>query len=395
MRGKIRVVVRCRGYVGDEVRGNGSCVKVKDGVSLQIMSNNEKKPPLEFTFDKVLGPTARQTDVWALSKPLITSVVDGFNVTIFAYGQTGSGKTHTMSGDGSGMDGEGVIPRSIRELFDVLESKDEFYQYSVSCYFVELYVDKLIDLFSPPASRSSDAPKLTIHMDAHKMVYVKVRRSDKMFRKAATSKIGSSNSSLRLSQNAVVHPAPDADTLISLWSEGDAGRNVASTLLNSRSSRSHTTLSVIVTTRNRATGATTRAKMSLIDLAGSERVKKSGVAGQGMKEATSINKSLSALSSVICSLSNSSRHVPYRDSALTRLMRDSLGGNSKTLMLVAVPPGKGSVDETMMSLHYAARARMIRNKSVKGAGGGGGDDGEEMERLRMEVEALRRGTVPA
>ena len=246
----------------------------------------------------------------------------------------------------------------------MLEARSEFYDYSVSCYFVELYVNKLNDLFLPvtndkPIHHQPD--KLEVKLDASRMVYVK---------------------------NATVKEIEDSDDLINAWAGGEQLRNVTSTNMNDRSSRSHSVLSVIVETKSKTTGATTRAKLSLIDLAGSERVKKSGVHGVGMQEAQSINKSLTCLSDVISALSNESKFVPYRNNKLTQLMQDSLGGNSKTMMLVAISPAEFNREETIMSLHYASRARLIKNKSVKGQGSIGSL--EEVKRLRGIIEEMRR-----
>ncbi|GMH85714.1 hypothetical protein TrST_g4791 [Triparma strigata] len=364
MQGKIRVIVRCRPLVASErEKGSRGIVKLADEVSLQIMGDKGKA--LEFAFDGVLGSKILQEGVFEKAKGMIGSVIDGFNATIFAYGQTGSGKTYSMAGAaGGGGEEEGIIPRSARELFSMLEARSEFYDYSVSCYFVELYVNKLNDLFLPvtndkPIHHQPD--KLEVKLDASRMVYVK---------------------------NATVKEIEDSDDLINAWAGGEQLRNVTSTNMNDRSSRSHSVLSVIVETKSKTTGATTRAKLSLIDLAGSERVKKSGVHGVGMQEAQSINKSLTCLSDVISALSNESKFVPYRNNKLTQLMQDSLGGNSKTMMLVAISPAEFNREETIMSLHYASRARLIKNKSVKGQGSIGSL--EEVKRLRGIIEEMRR-----
>jgi kinesin family member C2/C3 len=357
------VFVRCRPLVtGEMEKGARPVVKIVDEASMQVLDGKGKAK--EFTFDGVLGPRVDQEELFQKVKGLVGSVVDGYNVTIFAYGQTGSGKTYTMAGGGN--DGDvGIIPRAIKELFNRLKVKEEQYDFTIKCYFVELYVNKLIDLL---AGRKEEGEKLEVKLDAKRMVYVK---------------------------NAKVVEVEEEGDLIDLWAKGEELRNVTSTKMNDRSSRSHSVLSVVVETRSRATGATTTAKMSLIDLAGSERVKKSGVVGEAFKEALSINKSLSVLSDVISALSNENKFVPYRNNKLTQLMQDSLGGNSKTLMIVGVSPSNTEMEETLMSLHYATRARLIQNKSVKGKGsvGGGrreGDEGLLAEKLRRMEKMMEK-----
>ena len=367
LQGKIRVIVRCRPLVDGEVAsGSKPAVSIVDEASLQVLDPRRKGGRAkEFTFDNVIGPKVSQEEVFSKVRGHIYSVVDGFNVTIFAYGQTGSGKTYTMAGGGNDAD-VGIIPRSIRELFSRLREKDEQYEFTVKCYFVELYVNKLIDLLREEGGDArSAAPekKLEVKLDAKRMVYVK---------------------------GATVVEVHDDDDLINIWAEGEHLRNVSSTLMNDRSSRSHSVLSIMVETKSLTTGVTTTAKLSLIDLAGSERVKKSGVSGDGLKETLSINKSLTVLSDVISALSNESKFIPYRNNKLTQLMQDSLGGNSKTTMIVSVSPADCNIDETLMSLHYATRARLIQNKSVKGRGYAGGQGEEDVNEKAKLLEALAK-----
>ena len=351
---------------GEVASGSKPAVSIVDEASLQVLDPRRKGGRAkEFTFDNVIGPKVSQEEVFSKVRGHLGSVVDGFNVTIFAYGQTGSGKTYTMAGGGNDAD-VGIIPRSIRELFSRLREKDEQYEFTVKCYFVELYVNKLIDLLREEGGDArSAAPekKLEVKLDAKRMVYVK---------------------------GATVVEVHDDDDLINIWAEGEHLRNVSSTLMNDRSSRSHSVLSIMVETKSLTTGVTTTAKLSLIDLAGSERVKKSGVSGDGLKETLSINKSLTVLSDVISALSNESKFIPYRNNKLTQLMQDSLGGNSKTTMIVSVSPADCNIDETLMSLHYATRARLIQNKSVKGRGYAGGQGEEDANEKAKLLEALAK-----
>jgi len=234
MQGKIRVFARCRPLVSGEIeKGAKGVVKVLDEATLQLMDGKGKRAK-EFTFDGVLGPRASQEHVFGKVQGLVGSVVDGYNVTIFAYGQTGSGKTYTMAGGGND-DDIGIIPRAIKELFAKLNAKSEQYEVKVKCYFVELYVNKLIDLLAG-GQKGKEGEKLEVKLDAKRMVYVK---------------------------NARVVEVDEEEDLINLWAEGEELRNVSSTNMNTRSSRSHSVLSIVVETRSRATGATTTAKVRL------------------------------------------------------------------------------------------------------------------------------------
>ncbi|CAN0355447.1 unnamed protein product, partial [Phaeothamnion confervicola] len=230
----------------------------------------------------------------------------------------------------------------------------------VSCYFVELYLDKLQDLFwqmDHPGARE-EPQKLDIKMDEKKMVYVK---------------------------NAVVREAATAAELLSLFDAGNAQRKVGGTKMNAESSRSHSIFGVTIEVFDRTSRKTTIGKLSLVDLAGSERADKTGATAERLKEAQAINKSLSALGDVIAALSSEESFVPYRNNKLTQLMQDSLGGNAKTLMFVNISPADYNAEETVTSLMYASRVKLITNSANKN------QDSEEVARLKAIIRKLKAG----
>jgi len=360
--GKIRVLVRVRPMLPNELdRRSESVVKVLSKTSLEIkVAKKNNRAPMEFSFDEVLGPKTSQKDTFDRVKGLIGSVIDGYNVTLFCYGQTGSGKTFTMAGGGDkNIDNVGLIPRAIESLFDNLQKKGDHYAFNVKSCFVELYCNRLIDLYGDDNALAlhEQAKKLEIKLDATRMVYVK---------------------------NACIRTADDADDLIDAWASAESkNRHSASTEMNDASSRSHSVLSILVELKSLTTGTTTTGKLSLIDLAGSEKVSKSGVTGANLQEARNINQSLSCLSDVIAALSNGAKHVPYRNNKLTQLMQDSLGGNAKTLMIVNISPSDFNSEESVMSLHYGTRAKLIKNRAKKN------EESSEISRLKSIIEGLR------
>ncbi|KAL9328352.1 hypothetical protein ACSQ67_003355 [Phaseolus vulgaris] len=263
---------------------------------------------------------------------LVQSAVDGYNVCIFAYGQTGSGKTFTIYG---AENNPGLTPRATAELFRILRRDSNKYSFSLKAYMLELYQDTLVDLLLP---KNAKRLKLDIKKDSKGMVAV---------------------------ENVTILSISTVEELNSIIQRGSEQRHTSGTRMNDESSRSHLILSVVIESTNLQSQSTARGKLSFVDLAGSERVKKSGSAGNQLKEAQSINKSLSALGDVISALSSGGQHIPYRNHKLTMLMSDSLGGNAKTLMFVNVSPTESSLDETHNSLMYASRVRSIVNDPSK------------------------------
>ncbi|KAG5123734.1 hypothetical protein JHK82_030471 [Glycine max] len=288
---------------------------------------------------------------------LVQSAVDGYNVCIFAYGQTGSGKTFTIYGAENNL---GLTPRGTAELFRILRRDSNKYSFSLKAYMLELYQDTLVDLLLP---KNAKRLKLDIKKDSKGMVAV---------------------------ENVTIVPISTVEELNSMIQRGSEQRHTSGTQMNDESSRSHLILSIVIESTNLQSQSTARGKLSFVDLAGSERVKKSGSSGSQLKEAQSINKSLSALGDVISALSSGGQHIPYRNHKLTMLMSDSLGGNAKTLMFVNVSPVESSLDETHNSLMYASRVRSIVNDPSKNV------SSKEIARLKKLIaywkeQAGRRG----
>ena len=296
LKGKIRVYCRARPMNAEEIRKNTTNVlTTPDEFTINCeMKNGGMKT---FVFDSVFGPDSTQEDIFEETKGLVQSAVDGYNVCIFAYGQTGSGKTYTMQGVPGN---PGVTLRSFRELFYVLGRLPDHYEWSVSCYMVELYLDTLIDLLVAESGRA-DVPggSLTIKKDPKGMVEI---------------------------PEATVIPVSSPEELLSRFETGESARHTGATKMNDTSSRSHLIFSIFVDVTNRETNQRTVGKLSLVDLAGSERVSKAESSAERLREGRAINKSLAALGDVIAALSGGESHIPYRNNKLTMLMSDSLGG---------------------------------------------------------------------
>lgn len=293
-----------------------------------------------FTFDRVFQPTASQADVFEEIAHLTQSVLDGYNTSIFAYGQTGSGKTHTLEGaadsitnlasDPSADAGAGLIPRAVQMLWSTAESlKDKGWKYDFEGSMLEIYLDNINDLLG----------KAEVDKAKHEIKHDKGRTTV---------------------SDTVVIPLDSPAQVFALLEKAKKRRQVAATLMNERSSRSHSVFMLRVRGQNATTMEACDAVLSLVDLAGSERLANSGSDKDPirLKEAQSINKSLSSLADVISALGQnkgSTNHVPYRNSTLTWLLKNSLGGNSKTLMLLALSPMAAHMNESLCSLRFATK----------------------------------------
>ncbi|KAL2483112.1 Kinesin-like calmodulin-binding protein [Forsythia ovata] len=331
MKGKVRVYCRLRPLSGKEISEKERSVLTNvDEFTVEHMWRDDKVK--QHMYDHVFDGNATQEDVFEDTKYLVQSAVDGYNVCIFAYGQTGSGKTFTIYGSESN---PGLTPRAISELFRIIKRDSNKFSFTLKAYMLELYQDTLIDLLLPKHAKRL---KLDIKKDAKGMVTV---------------------------ENVTVVSISSYDELRTIIQRGSEQRHTTGTLMNEQSSRSHLILSVVIESTNLQTQSVARGKLSFVDLAGSERVKKSGSSGGQLKEAQSINKSLSALGDVIGALSSSNQHIPYRNHKLTMLMSDSLGGNAKTLMFVNISQAESNLDETYNSLMYASRVRSIVNDPNK------------------------------
>ncbi|XP_017471190.1 PREDICTED: chromosome-associated kinesin KIF4A [Rhagoletis zephyria] len=331
----VRVAVRIRPLVSSErVRGCQEAVE-RVGDSSQVIVNRTDT----FTFNYVFDAHDTQEYIYdVIVTDLLDKFFSGFNATILAYGQTGSGKTHTM---GTAFDGEldenaGVIPRIMRDIFERIKKLAEEYDFVVKCSFMELYQEQLYDLLSDQARD-------------HAIVEMRENRNGVIMPGLTEKQVTSVNETT----NCLLR--------------GSAGRAVAATAMNEQSSRSHAifTITVEATKKDEANTVTT-SKFHLVDLAGSERSKKTQATGDRFKEGVKINQGLLALGNVISALGSGqgSGFVRYRDSKLTRLLQDSLGGNSITLMIACVSPADYNVAETLSTLRYADRARKIKNKPI-------------------------------
>uniref|UniRef100_A0A7N0T4S7 Kinesin motor domain-containing protein n=1 Tax=Kalanchoe fedtschenkoi TaxID=63787 RepID=A0A7N0T4S7_KALFE len=351
-KGNIRVFCRCRPLSKQEMSAGYKDVVDFEGArdgDLAILAGGSLKKI--FKFDRVYTPNDDQVDVFADASPLVVSVLDGFNVCIFAYGQTGTGKTFTMEGPAHN---RGVNYRTVEQLFEIARERSEMVSYDICVSVLEVYNEQLRDLLA--ASPSSK--KLEI-------------------------KQGSEGS----------HHVPGiveakVESLSEVWNvlqAGSSARAVGSNNVNEHSSRSHCMLCITVKARNLLSGECTRSKLWLVDLAGSERLAKTDAQGDRLKEAQNINKSLSALGDVISALASKSSHIPYRNSKLTHLLQDSLGGDSKTLMFVQISPSENDLGETLSSLNFATRVRGVELGPVRKQ-----VDTGEIQKLKTMLEKARQ-----
>ncbi|XP_072289953.1 uncharacterized protein [Eucyclogobius newberryi] len=358
LKGKIRVFCRIRPVNQTEAaQGSAVVVEKMDDYSVNVET---PRGPREFQFDQVFSAEATQEDLFQDASRLIQSAIDGYNVCIFAYGQTGSGKTYTMVGDRERKN-LGIMPRSFNAIFDIINENNTKLSFKVSAYMLELYNDRLQDLFVS-AGGEGQAPG--------KCVEIKRNKKGVVF-----------------AQGAVTKEASSAQQLYALFQQACANRHIAATKMNLESSRSHLIVGIKVESKNLTNGSISTGKLSLVDLAGSERAAKTGAKDHKLKEANSINKSLSALGDVISALSSELPHVPYRNSKLTQIMQDSLGGNAKTLMFVNISPSEYNLDETLTSLIYATRVKAITNNSQRFM------DCKEIAHLKEIISKLKAGQI--
>ncbi|KAF2173147.1 hypothetical protein M409DRAFT_17093 [Zasmidium cellare ATCC 36951] len=342
----INVVVRCRGRNDREVKENSGVVVSTDGIKgkkVELSMGPSALSNKTYQFDKVFSPAADQGMVFdEVVAPILDEVLNGFNCTIFAYGQTGTGKTYTMSGDVTDVlpipEAAGIIPRVLHTLFAKLgDDESEKVEHSVKCSFIELYNEELRDLLS-----AEDTTKLKIFDEANK-----------------------NGRTTTLIQGMEESHIKTASRGIKLLRDGSHKRQVAATKCNDLSSRSHTVFTITVYIK-RSTDAgedcVSSGKLNLVDLAGSENIQRSGAENKRAAEAGVINKSLLTLGRVINALVERSSHIPYRESKLTRLLQDSLGGRTKTCIIATLSPAKSNLEETISTLDYAFRAKNIRNK---------------------------------
>ncbi|CAO3592632.1 unnamed protein product [Absidia cylindrospora] len=327
----IKVVCRFRPQNKLEIKEGGVPITEiqEDGSAVTLKGTSQ--PP--FAFDKVFGSNTAQQEVFEYSiKSIVDDVVAGYNGTVFAYGQTGSGKTYTMMGsDIEDTQNKGIIPRIVEQIFESIILSPANMEFTVKVSYMEIYMEKVRDLLDP----SHD--NLPIHEDKTKGVYVK---------------------------GLLEVYVSSTEEVYQVMKSGGNNRVVAYTNMNAESSRSHSIVLITITQKNVDTGAAKSGKLYLVDLAGSEKVGKTGASGQTLEEAKKINKSLTALGMVINSLTDGkSSHVPYRDSKLTRILQESLGGNSRTTLIINCSPSSYNEAETISTLRFGVRAKSIKNKA--------------------------------
>ncbi|KAK7391996.1 hypothetical protein VNO78_20422 [Psophocarpus tetragonolobus] len=330
LKGNIRVFCRCRPLSESEIaNGSASVVNFEPSSDneLQVICADSSKK--QFKFDHVFGPEDNQDAVFQQTKPIITSVLDGYNVCIFAYGQTGTGKTFTMEGTPQH---RGVNFRTLEELFRITEERHGTMKYELSVSMLEIYNEKIRDLL--------------------------VENSTQPTKKLEIKQAAEGTQEVPGLVEARVYGTNDVWEMLKT---GNRVRSVGSTCANELSSRSHCLLRVTVMGESLINGQRTKSYLWLVDLAGSERVGKTEAEGERLKESQFINKSLSALGDVISALASKSAHIPYRNSKLTHMLQSSLGGDCKTLMFVQVSPSAADLGETLCSLNFATRVRGIES----------------------------------
>lgn len=329
---RIRVAVRLRPYMAKpEEKDEGPCVRGIDSQNIEIINWRNATETVKYHFDVFHGEKTTQQEVFLASvKPILPHVLNGQNASVFAYGPTGAGKTHTMLGSS---DQPGVIPRAVKDIFKLVKSKDEEdgWDYVIGMSYLEIYNEKVLDLLSP---NSQDLP---IREDKDKNILIP----------------GLTHMTISSFADFDKHFVP-----------ATLNRTTASTKLNQRSSRSHAILLIkVVRTQRTLPYRRQTGKLYLVDLAGSEDNRRTGNQGIRLKESGAINLSLFSLSKVVDSLnSGTAVRVPYRDSKLTRLLQDSLGGSAHSVMIANIAPEYKYYFDTFSALNFAAKSKLIINK---------------------------------
>ncbi|KAM9299538.1 kinesin-like protein KIF17 [Gastrophryne carolinensis] len=333
----VKVVVRCRPMNNREKDMRCRPVVAMDSSRGQCFIRKPEAPeetPKQFTFDGAYYTEHCTEQIYnEIAYPLVEGVTEGYNGTIFAYGQTGSGKSFSMQGVPDPPSQRGIIPRAFEQIFESIQCAENT-KFLVRASYLEIYNEEIRDLLGEDTKQ-----RLELKEHPDRGVYVK-----------------------GLSQHTV-HSVAECEKIMET---GWSNRSVGYTLMNKDSSRSHSIFTInieICSIDDNGEDHLRAGKLNLVDLAGSERQSKTGATGERLKEATKINLSLSALGNVISALvDGKSKHIPYRDSKLTRLLQDSLGGNTKTLMVACLSPADNNYDETLSTLRYANRAKNIKNK---------------------------------
>uniref|UniRef100_A0A8C0URN1 Kinesin family member 4A n=1 Tax=Cyanistes caeruleus TaxID=156563 RepID=A0A8C0URN1_CYACU len=355
----VRVALRCRPLVPKETsEGCRMCLSFVPGEP-QVVVGNDKA----FTYDYVFDPSVEQEEVFNTAvSPLVRGIFKGYNATVLAYGQTGSGKTYSMGGTYTATQEHepsvGVIPRVIKLLFEEKQQRQDWDFVLKVSYQRQVYNEDILDLLCPSRERS----QISIREDPKEGIKI----------------VGLTERNVTCAQETV-----------SCLEQGNNSRTVGSTAMNSQSSRSHAIFTICIEQKKKNDkNCSFHCKLHLVDLAGSERQKKTKAEGDRLREGISINRGLLCLGNVISALGDDNKKggfVPYRDSKLTRLLQDSLGGNSHTLMIACVSPADSNLEETLNTLRYADRARKIKNKPIVNVD----PQAAELHQLKQQVQQLQ------
>ncbi|XVE50907.1 hypothetical protein DITRI_Ditri01bG0201000 [Diplodiscus trichospermus] len=386
LKGTIRVYCRVRPFLQGQTNGQSTVDYIGENGNIMIVNplKQGKDARKVFTFNKVFGPNVSQEQIYVDTQPLVRSVLDGFNVCIFAYGQTGSGKTYTMSGpDLTTEQTWGVNYRALGDLFQISKERADVVKYEVGVQMIEIYNEQVRDLLVMDGSNRRYPSTFTLTTCT-----LDIRNNSQL-------------NGLNVPDASWV-PVSSTQDVLDLMRIGQKNRAVGATALNERSSRSHSVLTIHVYGKELVSGSILKGCLHLVDLAGSERVDKSEAVGDRLKEAQHINRSLSALGDVISALAQKSAHIPYRNSKLTQVLQDSLGGQAKTLMFVHISPEVNAIGETVSTLKFAERVASIE----LGAARSNKETGEirelkeeisnlklALEKKEAEVELLKGGNV--
>ncbi|XP_056646406.1 kinesin-like protein KIF3A isoform X1 [Diorhabda sublineata] len=327
----VRVFIRVRPLSKKELsEGNENIVLCDYRENLiALRKNGEHTKP--FKFDHIFGLDTTQLEMYKMTAfPIVDKVLEGYNGTVFAYGQTGTGKTYTMVGNHLVPELKGIVPNTFSHIFSQIARASEEKSFVVKATYLEIYNEEVRDLLAQNPTK-----KLAIRERKDIGVYVK---------------------------DLMGFTVDSIQAVTELINRGNKNRITRSTLMNDVSSRSHAIFTVTIESKNRQDNKTTVGKLNLVDLAGSERASRTQATGERLKEASNINLSLSVLGNVISALvDGKSTHIPYRNSKLTRLLQDSLGGNSKTAMIAMISPADIDYEESMCTLRYASRVKFIKN----------------------------------
>lgn len=334
-RERIKVAVRVRPLLNIKTEINTEDILKVDqnaaSILCQTISNVQ-----QFTYDYAFPQDCTQLEVYEQSaKEIVDSVLEGYNGTIFAYGQTGSGKTYTMYGIGDGPI-RGILPRAISQIFDYVDRHKPDTEFDIKASYIQIYEDKILDLLN---NDIKNAPKIKLKEDP-------------------------SRTSFQM-ENNIIYSVNNIDVIKYILSVGAKNKKFRKTNMNVASSRAHTILTIWI--KQSSSDKKIFSRLNLVDLAGSESAKKAETEGEGFIEATAINSSLLVLGnciSALTSLHNKKTVVPYRENPLTKLLKDSLGGNARTLMIATLSPSSYNANETLNTMWYAQKAKSIKNKAI-------------------------------